>query len=154
MEGAEAVQQKVMDLQCQALSKCINAVRGARKELVSEIAGVESPRMALDATQARLLGEILRDPTALGDIWSGLGKAVHAAEVEEGTNWEEGRSWKDCGPQWDNADGDGFISVMSRILNKAAEIGEGDKGLSVGRRERSRRLSSKRIKTRRLTSGN
>ena len=36
-------------LQCQVLFKCVNAVGGARKELVSEIAGIESPRMALDA---------------------------------------------------------------------------------------------------------
>jgi len=53
--GQKRWEQKVIDLQCQALSKCVNAVRGARKELVCEITGVESPRMALDAAQSRLL---------------------------------------------------------------------------------------------------
>jgi len=79
----------MIDLQCQALSKCVNAVRGACKELVSGIAGVESPRMALDATQAKLLGKMMR---GLRDMWSGPGKEVYPAEVEEGTNWERGRS--------------------------------------------------------------
>jgi len=46
----------------------------------------------------------------------------------EGTNWEAGRSWKDCGPQWDNVKSDGAIP------NKATVIGDGDKGLSVGGR--------------------
>jgi len=32
--------------------------------------------MALDAAQARLLVKMMRDPTALGDLWSGLGKPV------------------------------------------------------------------------------
>jgi len=90
--------------------------------------------MALDAAQARLLGEMMRDPTALGGLWSGLGKPAYPAEVEEGTNWEAGRSRKDCGERWDGAESDGFTSVMSRILNKAAEVGEGDEGLSVGGR--------------------
>ena len=79
------------DLQYQALSKCVNSVKGARKGLVSEITGVENPRMALDAAQARLLRKMMRDPTALGDLWSGPRKLVYPAEVEEGTNWEGGR---------------------------------------------------------------
>jgi len=90
-------QKKMIDLQCQALSKCVNAVRGARKELVSVIAGVESPRMTLDAAQARLLGKMMRDPTALEDMWSGPVKAVSPAEVGEGTNWEAGRSGRIVG---------------------------------------------------------
>jgi len=44
--------------------------------------------VALDAAQARLLGKMMQDPTAFGDMWSGPGKAVYPAEVEEGTNWE------------------------------------------------------------------
>jgi len=40
----------MMDLQYRSLQKCVNAVSEAREKLVSEIAGVESPRMALDAT--------------------------------------------------------------------------------------------------------
>jgi len=115
----------------------VNSVKGARKELVREIAGVESPKIALDAAQAQLLGKMMRDPTTLRDLWSGPGLPVYPAEVEEGTNWEGGRSWKDCGKQWRKAKSDGFTSVMSRILNKAAEVGDGDEGLSIrGRVER------------------
>jgi len=56
--------------------------------------------------------------------------------MEEATNCEAARSWKYCGPQWDNAESDRFTSVMSTIPNKAAVIGNGDKGLSVGGRGR------------------
>jgi len=82
----------MIDLQYQTRPKCVNSVKGARKELVREIAGVESPRMALDAAQARLLGKMMRDPTTLGDLWSGPGLPVYPAEADEGTNWEGGRS--------------------------------------------------------------
>jgi len=121
----------MVDLQCQALSKCVNAVRGARK---GEIAGVESPRMALDAAHAQLLAKMIRVPTALGDMWSGHGNEVYPREAEEGTNWEEGRSWKNCNPQWETSKDDGFTSVVSAILNKAAVIGERDEGFNVGGR--------------------
>ena len=124
--GQKRWEQKIVDLQCQALSKCVNTVRGTRKELVSGIAGVGGPRIALDAAQARLLGKLMRDPIALGDMWAGPGREVYPAEAEEGPNWETWRSWKDCGLQWDNAESDGFTSVMSTILNKAAVIGDGD----------------------------
>ena len=95
--GQKRWQQKMIDLQYQALTKCVNSVKGARKELIREIAGMESLKMALDEAQARLLGKMIRDPTTLEDLWSGPGKPVYPAEVEEGTNWEAGRSWKDCG---------------------------------------------------------
>jgi len=78
----------MIDLQYQALTKCVNSVKGARKELIREITRVESPTMALEAAQARLLGKMIRDPTTLGDLWSGPGKPVYPAESEEGTNWE------------------------------------------------------------------
>jgi len=71
--GQKRWEQEMVDLQCQALSKCVSAVRGVRKELVSEIAGVESPRMALEA---RLLGKLRRDPTALGNMWPGPGRVL------------------------------------------------------------------------------
>jgi len=38
----------LINLQYQALTKCVNSVKGACEELVREIAGVESLRMALD----------------------------------------------------------------------------------------------------------
>jgi len=82
----------MIDLQYQALTKYVNSVKGACKELVREITGVESPRMVLDIAQARLLGKMIRDLTTLGDFWSGPGLPVYSTEVEEGTNWEGGRS--------------------------------------------------------------
>ena len=81
--------------------------------------------------------QYIRDPTALGDMWAGPGREIYPAKDEEGPDWETWRSWKDCGLQWDNAESDGFTSVISAILNKAAVIGDGDEGLSV-RRSRGR----------------
>ena len=55
-------------LQYQALMKCTGATRGSRKELVSQIAGVESPSMIMNTAQSRLMGKNLRDSTALRDL--------------------------------------------------------------------------------------
>jgi len=55
-------------------------------ELVSQIAGVESLRMALDAAQARLMGKIMRDTTALGDLIFDDGSR---------RNKEAGKEWDD-----------------------------------------------------------
>jgi len=49
-----------------ALKKCVNTMHGSRKELLSQVTGVESPRMALDTAQARLIEGMRRHPTALG----------------------------------------------------------------------------------------
>jgi len=57
--GQKRWEQKMIDLQYQALIKCVNSVKGARNELVREIAGVESPRIALDAAQAQLLEKMM-----------------------------------------------------------------------------------------------
>jgi len=137
MEGAEAVGAKDRGF---AVSSSIQA-RGfcqVRSQGVCQwVHGVGGLRMALDAAQARLLGTLMRDPTALADMWAGPGREVYAAEAEEGPNWEAWRSWKDCGSKWDNAESDGFTSVISATLKKAAVIGDGDEGLSVGKsRER------------------
>ena len=42
---------------------------GSRRELVSQIAGVESTRMALDAVQARVMGKLIRDPSYMDNLW-------------------------------------------------------------------------------------
>ena len=89
--GQKRWEQKMIDLPYQVLTKCVSSVKGAHKELVREIMGVESPRMVLDAAQARLLGKMMQDPITLEDLWSGPGKSVYPAETEEGTNWEGGR---------------------------------------------------------------
>ena len=36
--------------------------------MVSQIARVESPRMALDAAQARVVGKLMRDPSYMDDL--------------------------------------------------------------------------------------
>jgi len=36
---------------------------------MSQIAGAESSRIALDAAQARLMGKLMLGPTVLGDLW-------------------------------------------------------------------------------------
>ena len=36
--------------------------------MVNQIAGVETPRAIIEAAQARLMGKILKGPTALGDL--------------------------------------------------------------------------------------
>jgi len=77
-------EKKFEQLQYQALKKCVNATHGSRIAVVSQIAGVESPRMALDAPQARHGCRIMRDTTAIGDL-----------DFEHSTrrNIEAGREW-------------------------------------------------------------
>jgi len=108
--------------------------------------------MALEAAKARLLAKLMWDPTALGDMWAGPGREVYPAEAEEGPNWEAWRSWKDCGSQWDNAESDGFTSVMTPILNKAAAIEDRD---AWGRAEKGEipEVNSKLTRTRKLIGG-
>jgi len=101
-------------LQYQALKKCVNATHGSKIELISQIAGVESPRMALDAAQARLMGKIMRDTTALGDLMFDDGT---------GRNEEAGREWDDFGQEY-TAGSEGFTSVLTVIQNKAGVLKE------------------------------
>ena len=55
-------------LQYQALKKCVYMIHGSRRELVSQIAAVESRRMALDAAQARVMGKLMRNPSYIDDL--------------------------------------------------------------------------------------
>jgi len=110
-------------LQYQAMKKCVNATHGSKKELVSQIAGVESPRMALDAAQARLMGKIMRDTTALGDLMF---------EDGSGRNTEAGREWDDFGQEY-TVGPDGFTSVLTAIQSKAGVLKEeGHEKISYG----------------------
>lgn len=45
-----------------------NGDQRGKEELVSQIAVMESPRIAKESGQARFLSKILRDPTAVGDL--------------------------------------------------------------------------------------
>jgi len=112
-------------LQYQALKRCVNATHGSKIELVSQIAGVESPRMALDAAQARLMGKIMRDTTALGDLIFDDGT---------GRNEEAGREWDDFGQEY-TVGPDGFTSVLTAIQSKAGVLKEeGHERMSYGGR--------------------
>jgi len=92
--------------QYQALKKCVNAIHGSKIELGSQIAGVESPRMALDAAHARLRGKIMRHTIALRDlIFDNDGT---------GRNEEAGREWDDFGQEY-TIGPDGFTSVLTAI---------------------------------------
>jgi len=61
-------------LQYQALKKCVNVTHGSKIELVSQIAGVESSRLVLDTAQTRLMGKIMGDTSALGDLMFNYGR--------------------------------------------------------------------------------
>jgi len=92
-------------LQYQALKKCVNATNGSKIELVSQIAGVESPKVALDAAQARLMGKIMRDTTTLEDLMF---------DDKTGRIAERGREYNDFGQEY-TVGLDGFTSVLTAI---------------------------------------
>jgi len=118
-------EKKFEQLQYQALKKCVNVTHRSRIELLSQIAGVESPRMALDAAQASLMGKIMQDTTAVGDL---------IFEDEKGRNTEEGREW-DVFRQEYTVSPDGFTSVLRAIQSKAGVLKEeGCKKMSYGGR--------------------
>ena len=76
--GQRDWEEKFEKLQYQALKKCINTTHESRRELVSQIAGVESPRMALDAAQARVMRKLMRDPLYMDNLWKddGSGRCI------------------------------------------------------------------------------
>ena len=55
-------------LQYQALKKYVNMTYGSRRKLVSLIAGVESPKIALDTAPASVMGKLIRDPLYIDDF--------------------------------------------------------------------------------------
>jgi len=103
--GQREWEKEFEQLQYQALKKCVNVTHGSKMELVSLIAGVESPRMALNAAQARLMGKIMRDTTALEALIfdDGIGR-----------NEKAGREWDDFGKEY-TVDPDGFTSILIAI---------------------------------------
>lgn len=64
--GQRSWEEDFEKLQYQALKKCVNATHGSERELVSQIAGVESTRMVLDVAQARLAGKNDKGPVNPG----------------------------------------------------------------------------------------
>jgi len=79
--------------------------------------------MALDAVQARLMGKIMRDTTALGDLMF---------KDRSGKNTEAGREWDDFGQEY-TVGADGFTSVLTAIQSKAGVLKEkGHERISYG----------------------
>ena len=68
-KGQRDWEEKFEKLQYQALKKFVNVTHGSKRELVSQIAGAESPKMALDITQARTIGKLRRDPLYMNELW-------------------------------------------------------------------------------------
>lgn len=87
-------------------------IHGSKIELVSQIVAVESPRIAVDAAHARLIGKMIRDTTAMGDL---------IFLNDKGSKAEEGREWDDFGQEYLTED-DGFTLVMMPIPSKAGRI--------------------------------
>ena len=58
-------------LQYDSLRKCIGAVKGASKEKVRKIAGVERMSTYLDGMQARFVARIAREKYMCGRVWEG-----------------------------------------------------------------------------------
>jgi len=82
-------------------------------------------RMALDVAQARLMGKIMRDTTALGDLIFDDGT---------GSNKEVGREWDDFGQEY-IVSPDRFTSVLTAIQSKAEVLKEeGHERMSYGGR--------------------
>ena len=67
--GQKHWEEEMEELQYQCLKKCVNATHASRRELVIQIAWVESPRMALDAAQARVMAKMMGDQKAMEGIW-------------------------------------------------------------------------------------
>ncbi|KAF8431648.1 hypothetical protein BGX38DRAFT_1277154 [Terfezia claveryi] len=65
MERATGLGERIREPPISSTSK-VQGVRGSRKELVNQIAGVESPRMAIEASHARLAIKTMRNHKTLG----------------------------------------------------------------------------------------
>ena len=61
-------EEEVEKLQYQDLKKYVNATYGSKRELVSEIPRVESPRIVLDTLQARMMGKLISDVSYIHDL--------------------------------------------------------------------------------------
>src|SRR6266576_2592196 len=72
-------------LQYDALRKCTGAVRGAAKEKVRKIAGVETVRTFLDAKQAGFIARVMRNPELTEGVWK---NGIANAPRVEGTHEE------------------------------------------------------------------
>ena len=66
--GQRDWEEELKKLQYQGLKKCVNETQGSKRELVSQLAGVESTKMALDAKQARVMGKLMRNQSCMDDL--------------------------------------------------------------------------------------
>ena len=113
LKGQRDWEEEFEKLQYRALNKCVNATHGSRRKLVSQIAGVESPRMALDTAQARVMGKLIKDPLYMDDLWKDDGRRKCL---------EEGRVWDDFDDAYLLVDK--YTSVLTAIMGKAGKVRE------------------------------
>ena len=94
----------------------------SRRELVSQIVEVKTPRLALDAVQARVMRKLMRDPLYMDDLWKDDGSRRCI---------DEGRTWDDFDKAYltDNK----YTSVLTAIMGKVGRIREeGNERISWG----------------------
>ena len=58
----------------------------SNRELVSQIAGVESTRMALDAAHVKVIEKLRRDCSYMYNIWKDNGRR---RSMQEGRTWDD-----------------------------------------------------------------
>ena len=87
--------------------------------MVSQIAGVKSPRMIMSAAHAMLMAKAMGDPTAIGDL---ITQHVWRREVADGALIKEGgRAFDDIGdPAYLGRDG--FTSISPVIASKPGRL--------------------------------
>ena len=80
---------------------------------MSQIAGVESLRMALDAVQARVMGKLMRDLLYMDELWK---------DDRSRRCIKEGRTWDDYDDAYlmDNK----YTLVLTAIMGKVGRIRE------------------------------
>ena len=81
VEGAEAVEAEMQQLQNQALRKCTGAAYGSSGVKVERITGVESVNTIINVAQTRFFPRAVADPTAIGDLWPA---SINPANNDEG----------------------------------------------------------------------
>jgi len=112
MERSKRLEREFEQLQYQALMKCVNATHGSKMELVSQIVGIESIRIALDVAQARLMRKIIQDTSAIRDL---------IFKDHKGRNVKKERDLDDFAQEYPTGI-DRFTLVMTAIQSKAGRI--------------------------------
>ena len=71
MRGQKRWAEELERLQYDSLRRCVGAVKGASKEKVRKIAGLERVSTYLDRMQARFIARMVKEKYLCGMIWDG-----------------------------------------------------------------------------------